>query len=290
MPNLTWVIEESPYDRDKDAQKLCDEVLAQNHSVIMVKYKAFNDFSEVLLHVLDSPSIFHGCIESATRYNKLATSPGPYYDPSSFYCSKYAPALNSYYVNWNARYIPAGLFEALVVSNQIPFNGTFVRTDSGKKFFTPRVVYPDDGAATLLADIDHSCTPTQMIMLCPVVELLEEFRVLIVDGKAITASKYHTQGQLDISPGCPDHVSKFAVDMYEILRERAPWMTPNGVCFIDVGIENIRGAKINKVVEVSAFGCAGLYACDIKKVVESISHNALTGFNHGDQLAWPMTS
>jgi len=272
MSELTWVVEKSPYDEDNEATRLAEEVKSQGHKVIVIPYKPFNDFYDIALEVLDKRSIFHGSIESAIRYGKLATAPGPYYDPSAFYCSKYSPFLGCEYVNWRARYYPSGLLKHM--ENNL--YGSFVRPDSSRKFFKPQFVHPDN-VHLVLAEIEHYCTPSQMIMVCPGVQILHEYRVWVIDGKAVTASRYHSDGVLDIFPNAPSEVLEYAERIFGILNKAAPYITPDNVCCVDVAevIDNDDKRSI-KVMEISAFGCAGLYACDLKKVVESVSRNALS--------------
>jgi hypothetical protein len=170
-----------------------------------------------------------------------------------------------------------------------PSSGLFFRPDSGKKFFSPRVVFADE-FASFEQEVAHYCLPHQLIGFCLPKIIDAEYRVLFVDGKAITGSRYHLMNKLDIDPFCPPEVLNFAESMGVHMANKCPYVVPDGVCFVDVGVQlrdYTMDSNILSVVEFSAFGCAGLYACDVNKVVESVSANALRCFNLQQPLRRP---
>jgi hypothetical protein len=193
----------------------------------------------------------------------VATYPGAFCDIRNFYATKYYPIFGDAAINWDAKFIPAALLPRAIREGLIPPNGLFFRSDSGNKLFPARVVYPSR-SKEFLSDIDHSCMPSDIIMFCSPKHIDREWRILIVDGKAITGSQYHINEQLVVSPNVPEDVYQY-VEALLLLDIHVDF--PHKVFFMDIGESEGKYG----IVEISAFGCAGLYDCDVSKVVKSVS-------------------
>jgi hypothetical protein len=268
---LTWILEKSLFPVDIELDNLKREVLAQGHDVEVISWSPFNQLEDIALKYNDSCTVFHGSIETADRFHRnIASVPGAYFDSSAYFCSNYYPGIKSFILNRDSLWVPAGLLLPYFSTRGIPQDGLFFRSDSGKKYFNARVVFPDE-FALFAQEVTHSCQDNQMVMFSRPKMVDAEYRILYVDGRAITGSRYHIRNELNISPDVPQEIYNFAEVVGEEAQKNCPFVIRDGVAFMDIGV--IDGLK--KVVEISAFSCAGLYACDIKKVVESVSKNAL---------------
>lgn len=142
----------------------------------------------------------------------------------------------------------------------------FVRPNSGFKTFTGLVIPKHDWEHELNAmDQLTSVMPETLIVVAKPKELLGEFRFVVADGKVLTGSEYRWDNKLDIRIDYP-------IECYELAKQVAEhdWQ-PDFAYTCDVALTP-NGAK---VVELNSFCCAGLYACDLEKVVSGISAVAL---------------
>ena len=87
-----------------------------------------------------------------------------------------------------------------------------------------------------------------------------EWRVIMVGGRAVTASRYRTGRRLDPSPEVPREVTDYAE------RMASRWQ-PEPVFTLDIG-ETDAGLC---VVETNCFNSSGFYRCDIRAAVRAVT-------------------
>jgi hypothetical protein len=91
--------------------------------------------------------------------------------------------------------------------------------------------------------------------------IYQEWRVFLVDGRAVCGSRYKKEGRLCTSSDTPREVLEFA----ESLARR---YSPHDVFVMDVC--ELPGGDL-RVVEIGCFNSAGFYQADISKIVETVS-------------------
>lgn len=142
----------------------------------------------------------------------------------------------------------------------------FVRPNSGFKTFTGLVIPSHDWEHELnCMDQLTSVMPETLIVVARPKELIGEFRFVIADHKVLTGSEYRWDNKLDIRIDYP-------IECYELARQVAEhdWQ-PDVAYTCDVALT----PNGPRVVELNSFCCAGLYACDLEKVVKGVSDVAL---------------
>lgn len=152
-------------------------------------------------------------------------------------------------------------------------NALFIRPDSGFKAFAGQVVHYgtiDEDIKTL--DELSGVMDETMILVNTTQELLGEFRFVIADGKVIAGSEYRWDGKLDIRRDWTPECEALAQSVAD-----HPWQVDIAytcdVALLEHGV---------KVIELNGFSCAGLYACDLDKVVKGVSAAALREFRGED--------
>jgi len=151
----------------------------------------------------------------------------------------------------------------------------FIRPNTGFKSFAGQVVkfgtIDEDinGLNQLTGIMDEN-----MILVAPPQKILGEFRFVVADGKVVTGSEYRWDGRLDIrrdwTPECEDLARQVA---------EHPWQVDIAyTCDVALLEEGPR------LVELNGFSCAGMYACDIDKVVRAVSDAAIKEF-YGDDIS-----
>lgn len=145
----------------------------------------------------------------------------------------------------------------------------FIRPDSGLKTFagTPLKYGTLDFDIETLDKLSSVMDET-LIMVAPSHNIRGEFRFVIADGKVVTGSEYRWDGKLDIrrdwTPECED--------LARMVAEH-PWQIDIAyTCDVALLEDSV------KLVELNGFSCAGLYACDLDKVVRAVSDAAVKEF------------
>ena len=98
------------------------------------------------------------------------------------------------------------------------------------------------------------------IQVAPPVEVISEWRTVVVDGRVVASSQYRSHGRLRVTGEVPAAVTEFAEAM-------AARYAPAPVFVLDVG-EVEAGLR---VVETNCFNSSGFYWCDLYAVVRAVT-------------------
>jgi hypothetical protein len=138
----------------------------------------------------------------------------------------------------------------------------FIRPNDDQKAFAGDVWKFSDiknWASKLVSDEAH--LDFLPIVVAEPVGISNEYRLIIVNGKVITQSKYRSYHRLEIDPSVPNKVINFA-------EHAAKIYSPTPVFVMDIGLS---GGK-PYIIEIGCFNSVGFYACDINRVVRSVSN------------------
>lgn len=152
----------------------------------------------------------------------------------------------------------------------------FVRPDSGFKTFAGQIL----NYGTIEFDIEtldklSGVMPETMVLVNPPQKLKGEFRFVIADGRVVTASEYRWDDKLDVRRDWPAECEALAQQVADHEWQIDIAYTCD-VALLEDGV---------KLVELNGFSCAGLYACDLDKVVPAVSAAAFREFNGDDDVA-----
>lgn len=185
-----------------------------------------------------------------------------------------------WFLNWSGTFMTWAMFKWRLdnLPSSLPWNEMtgklFIRPDTGFKTFAGTVLNCNKDLALDIKTIEEnsSVTGETMIMVRTAVELDGEFRFVIADGKVVAASEYRWDGKLDIRRDWPPECEAMAQKVAE-----HPWQVDIAytcdVALLDGDV---------KLVELNGFSCAGMYACDMEKVVRAVSAAAVKEFNGDD--------
>lgn len=148
-------------------------------------------------------------------------------------------------------------------------NQLFVRPDSGFKAFAGQTVK----YGTIAQDLETLDKLTgvmddTMILVNTCQNIQGEFRFVIADGRVVAGSEYRWDGKLDIRRDWPEACEELASQVAQHEWQVDIAYTCD-VALLEHGV---------KLVELNGFSCAGLYACDLDKVVQGVSAAALREF------------
>lgn len=272
---LTYVIEFFRRDLDKDANNLLAEAGRQGFGTFVIGDDSPYTLDDVAEQFRGKPTVLRSSMETALEYNgKVGSIPGSYFDGSSFSCSNYYHVFGSDIANHNAGWIPAksilGHF-----GMGIPEGGLFFRPDSAYKYFEHRVVRSKKGLLDFAAYVANQCDSDPLVVYSTPKKIGSEFRILCVDGKAVTGSQYYEEGdkcEIPIDRDTHRDVFEFVDRIGNIALKLCGPAMKKGVFFVDVA----RVGNDWKVMEISPFSCASFYAIDLAKLVERVSRSALS--------------
>lgn len=139
----------------------------------------------------------------------------------------------------------------------------FIRPTLDSKFFAGQTL-DWEGFLTWKEKIlnlgwEGSVTPDTEVMVCPLRKIYQEFRTWIVDGRAVTASRYIMGGRMSTSSDVDPSITLFA-------EECAKVWSPSSAYVLDVA-ETEDGLFI---LEVNCLNAAGFYKGDVGKIVEAL--------------------
>lgn len=146
----------------------------------------------------------------------------------------------------------------------------FVRPDSVTKSFAGTVIPEGDFVHEINAlERAGGVYGTDIVVAARVRPILRETRFVIVDGHVVTGSTYGWNDNADI--GRP--LDQLSLDLAEQVAARS-WQ-PDRAYTCDIALTQIDGQTVARVIELNSFSCAGLYACDLDKVVGAVSKAAI---------------
>lgn len=147
----------------------------------------------------------------------------------------------------------------------------FIRPNSGSKTFAGSVFKYNESLSDELKLFERSAMVDRstICLVAPVQQLQGEFRFIIVDGQVVDGSEYRWDNILDIRHDYPDVCLKAAEQVAQY-----HWQ-PDVAYTCDVALVSDQP----KIIEINSFSCAGLYACDKRKVVDAINAVATKVYN-----------
>jgi len=188
--------------------------------------------------------------------------PGGWCSTDQLDCAVYYQHLRDFVLN-QKHFIMTGV-EAIQRQEQIfaelATNGqVFVRPTGCLKVINGRCV---DSASFASALAPTRYDPTTRIVAAQPKSIGHEWRVVVAEHRPLAASQYYDRGLKKLTGGCPHEVWQFV----EQVLAAVAW-EPDQVFVMDVCESE---GKLY-VLELNGFSCAGLYECDLTKVVSKAS-------------------
>jgi hypothetical protein len=172
-------------------------------------------------------------------------------------------------------FLPIG---SLIEQPEKPFelfnsDSVFIKDNQAFKRFSGQVVEKQKFLETIqfLQDV-HKLESSDLIIIAGPKKLLSEHRFVIVGGEVIAHSTYMEDGNISIKEEVPLDVLTLAKDFAGQKLFSFPYT-------VDFGVINELGKRRARVIELNSFSCAGLYACDLEKVVLTVSQKALDDYH-----------
>jgi len=262
---MEWLLEADVFE--EGLYPLIKELTNQGISFLIHPHAPFQTDRHYLNFFPENACVlFYGSLNFAAQIKREASwVPGIYCNMPEFNCSYYYPVFGDFLLNSQYLMMPLGdldrnkkfLYKTLGYNNCL-----FIRPNKGNKCFTGKVVYKEEWAKDL--DLFRFCgvEDEELCVIAPAQDILQEWRLVIAEGKVISGSEYKPSLNSFIPADVMDFGNQMAILPYE----------PDPLWVLDV--IRLRNNEL-KVVEVNSFSCAGFYKCDMEPIVSKASEIAL---------------
>lgn len=204
-----------------------------------------------------TPIICHGSTTLIKNAHKKDWKPGVFFTPEHFEPSLWCNAYGRHFLNWN--------FDgfSMLKDAQVPEGEyRFIRPNGDLKDFSGSVVDKSglEKFKKSVAEGGYPFTDELIVMVTPMRNLFEEYRMFIVDGVVVSSSKYRLRTILDKKPGAPEDIRWFAQKMANIWSPEQAYVMD--VCRTDEG--NIH------LLELNCFNASGVYAAPLLPIINAV--------------------
>jgi hypothetical protein len=253
---MNWIIEKDRSD-DHSHIKWTTVLEKRGISFTLFNYIPFMTWRHVeeALGELSNPVLCHGSINFINKIQKIQNlKPGSICNFKNFECRNYYPHIKEHLLN--SDYIIVPWLKLLNTG----FSGfRFIRPNSGKKVFTGLVTDFDHLQSDIALDF-YKVGPETLFVLSSYKQLEKEWRFYVKKGKIITYSLYNMNGSL-----CP--IKWEDNEAFDLALKTSYLYQPDPIWIIDI-CKTLQGEY--KVLELNSFSCAGLYSCDVDKIVDEV--------------------
>lgn len=256
--DIQWVIQRNLTSENVFAQlkSACEEIGVGYVEVEIVPFTAELPFFDRSRH-----SIFYG----STTFNQLV-----YKDRelnAGLFLSSQTFSIENYFKAWGERMLNYGAFVTSfseITTRSFPADKLFfIRPDDDSKSFAGEVKRFDEIEAwykNLQTTQNSQLSGDSKIIVSDPFHIKSEWRLWIVEGKVIAASKYRENFKLQKEKGCPTAVSEFA-------EERCKEYVPHDVFVMDIGL----CGDEYYIIECGCMNSAGFYSADIACIVDKVT-------------------
>lgn len=254
---MRWAIQTNLGKVD-EIQRLAQTCRDCGQEVAELKHIPFSDE----LPDLDTevPTVFYGATSFVTNIAERGNwSPGVFFHEPAFRFGACLERLGSKLLNSQAQITTLG---ELALADYGDEKELFLRPVADTKAFAGNVWRFGD-VRDWVAKLERAQTdlsPLTEIVVSEPVGLAVEWRVFLVDGRAVAGSQYRQYHRLVVEPGLSAEVALFA-------EQAAALYSPAPVFVADI----TRSGDNLYVVEYNCFNSCGFYAADLAQIVRAVS-------------------
>lgn len=270
MTQVVWYLDKNILERLAYDRRGFDSIIeSRGHIVKLVEIEDDGLFPCLEVE-FDQPTVLFGSHEFVKQINHDGRfQPGHLGVNRRTHATQYMSYLPlDWFLNRDGIFMTWSMFKEYRGIQQIADHwpeGLFIRPDSGFKTFAGQRVTAadfDDHVSTL--DQISSVVDDTLILVNRLSNIEGEFRFVIADKQVIAGSEYRWDGKLDVRRDWPQ-------SCWDLAQKVADHEWQVDIAYTcDVAL--VDGEP--RVVELNGFSCAGLYACDLERVVDGVSRAA----------------
>ena len=261
MDKIRWVIQNNLIAENelKQIQNTCKSIGAEYEEVLVVPFS-----SELPEFTIDEKeNIYYGSTTFMNNVYKILDKPkGLFYNHETFLMSNYIEKWGDYMLNCDAKVITIRDF---LNSDLDPNENIFIRPNGDGKEFDGQVIKFKDAVSFLVRTMayESDLNGESKILSGPAYNILKEWRLYIVGGEIISASRYCENFRL----------SKSSIDIPESMlgfaKERIKEYTPHDNFAMDIASTD---DGTYYIIECGCLNSVGFYHSNIEIIIKSISN------------------
>lgn len=270
MTKIHWFLQTDVFE--ENLSRLIQIIKEYKDTYELIKYVPFSQsglYYPLQRIEYEEPIIYYGSLNLVRSLEMCGIGRAIYCNLDKMKCSSYYSYYGRYLFNDDYMILPFGeidrlrnlIFDRFGIKDDI-----FMRPDSGFKTFTGGLLNKAESLNHFL--VNNVVFPEELVIITQPKQIEKEWRMVVVDREVVASSQYHSNGLLETSKGCPDHVLSFAKEVVSSTESQ-----PDDAFILDIA-EN--ADKIG-VMECNSFSCSGLYECDLSPIVEAIRKLVIYG-------------
>ena len=269
IQSALWLIEKDMFDESDNTVRMMEIVRAMDMEARHYSYSGYETIIPEDLPAKEECIVAYGSINAAKFINKRCKwVPGVWCDFEILRCCSYLAHWGQFSIQKRYLFLPLAevyrqkewLYKTLGYNEHI-----FIRPDDNMKSFHGEVVAKEK--FEYWYEMANFYNPGKSC-LCLVSEpscLSGEWRFVIANRKVISGSQVRCDGNLAVASGFPKEAADFAEQVANSCE-----FNPHPIYVMDI----CRSPEGYALMEIGSVNCAGLYACDLKPIVEKASEIA----------------
>lgn len=264
-----WLIEN--FHEDNGYLLLANEVIKQGMDCQIVNTNEYPLKINLEKYSIDDCVIIQSSFQFADgilRYKDL--SPCRFFTPENYKCTNYYKyfgdsLFNNEYVIMTRAEVKRKIDFLERILGEKESGRIFIRPDSGMKSFTGMVFinrkeYFDNDWGF----VENSTDPNDLLIISSPKTIVEEYRFVIINGYVVTGSLY----KRDYDTVFETLNNETHIDLFTFAQDMAELYQPDITYTLDI-VKTCSGEL--KLLEINSFSHAGLYKCDMSKIVKEVS-------------------
>lgn len=252
----TWIVQDNLGSTSRTADDLKQACAETGYKYIPIQVIPFSTELPIMPETEGSFVLYGRTTLILSAYADSYWSQGIFFDEKLFTPESYVKHWGYLMLNSDQTILTIGEIEQYVKTHEI--DEYFIKPNDDLKQFTGQKMTSyellDFYNRTILVTNGIVNSKT-LVSISSVKEILREWRLIIVDGKVITASQYLPIQQ----PFVPPEVIDFGNKCAQI-------HSPAGVYVMDVSFDTDF-----KIIECNCFNGSGFYECDLSLIIKSVS-------------------
>jgi len=254
VKNLTWIIQSNV---SQEHEKWFPALEKAGSIYVPIKIIPFADELEDVK--IETPyAIAHGTTSLMKNAPKKPWNPGIFFNAENFKPSTWKEKYGRHFVNHQGFHCPLSFLDTFPFG-ELPF---FIRPNGDFKDFSGSLV-TKDGIKKFIEEVNiGGCLfdSSLEVYVANIVDIVHEWRLFVIGGKVVSASKYKLRTMLDKKEGAPNHIIDFANDLIRIWNPEKAYVMD--ICQTSEG-------EI-KLLELNCFNASGVYLAPVEPIIKAV--------------------
>lgn len=268
---MKWILEKDV----GDSLGFTEVLKTKNLPFVISEHYAFQNERDLFKLWPYTNEVFaYGSIGFCRKIAKCGYNPGPYANFKQFECSYYYPKFGKHLLNSDYVMLPFGELNRrkwFLIEMFGP--DMFIRPNGGTKQFTGQVLSETNWSSSLELLGWYDTPDDAIVVIASPQKIDAEYRVVMKGKEPITGSQYSSWEERYLRGEEKERRLCENDSLFDYVRSVMKEVNyfPDPVWVLDI----VRQNETYSVLEVGAISCAGLYGCDLNKIVDAIEETAL---------------